>query len=81
VTATQVLTLRQETEPVSFVVSDVTVDQEAPRSAVPVSALAEPAPAAQQFRVVAQETEYSQPLSGKVATRRQCTQRPAGSFR
>jgi hypothetical protein len=71
VTATQVLTLRQETEPTSFVVSDVTVDQEAPRSAVPVSVLTEPAPAAQQFRVVAQETELSQPLSGRTSTRRQ----------
>ena len=37
--------LRQETEPSSLVVSDVTVDQELPPSLVPASASVEPAPA------------------------------------
>ena len=49
-------------------VSDVTVDQELPASLVPASASVEPAPAAQQFRVLAHEIELNQPLSVRLST-------------
>ncbi len=66
--ATQVLMLRQETEPTWLMVSDGTVDQELPSSLVPASASFEPAPAAQQFCVLAQEIELNQSLSVRPST-------------
>lgn len=66
VVATQKLTVAQETLPSSFVVSEVTVDQEAPPLVVPASATDVPEPAAQQCRASAQEIELSQPVTSKV---------------
>jgi hypothetical protein len=60
---TQTLTVGHEIRPSSLVVSAVTVDQELPASAVPASEVSMPAPAAQQFWVLAHEIESSQPVS------------------
>ena len=57
VVATHTSMFRQETEPSSLVVSDVTCGQEPPASLVPRSASVEAAPAAQQFCVLAHETD------------------------
>src|SRR5689334_2716947 len=58
--------LRQETDPSWFVVSDVTVDQDLPPLLVPASETEVPAPAAQQWLGVVQDTELSQPVLSRV---------------